>query len=262
MEKLREYSFPGKEIRLELCPSESLFSQQELASLASQTLSTIEEDLFTTLTLDILLDYFDAELGFVVSDSGVTRNFLAWFLYREGSFKEENISPFWVDSHIRKVKTINKEALLSWIPHTIEKAGSQNDFNQKAVVISWRNILIRASEVLLPQKLSSTTEKPISIISNYSTIKCPVTRRNGQVYVRGSSEDRSILPPLEIQLVNEYGCLTLTIRLYWSLWDIPGTSNWLNLHNSIERLKKQQNWLCTFSVVEGIEPDPPPEYAA
>jgi hypothetical protein len=84
-----------------------------------------------------------------------------------------------------------------------------------------------ASAVRLPPSVVSAESSFVRIAAGAGTIDHPVDRRDHGVWVAGPVPDMTLVPPVELRVMNEAGLLTFDVSVYWSTWasdDAPGAA--------------------------------------
>lgn len=260
MIKTEEYESSLATVCFELDLSDLPYSPAQLTNLAIAALSVIGENLFSPITIDLALDYFNIEFGFIVPPPKQSSKLpFWWFLFSEEVLSQEkyktNYSSIWNNSCDEVAESMDWKAIQAWIFSTIKRASCQSKFDQDSITIGWRALDVWAMQVALPENAVSSSSSTISILKNSRLIEYPISRKNKRIYIDAPLNNKSLQPPFKISMGSTYTILSMDIHMYWSLWTTPQSPGWLEFCQAIDRLKWHSDWRCTFSSLEGIKPD-------
>jgi hypothetical protein len=209
----------------ELVPPQEVTGQAELAGLAVRGLFALTGDFAEPLVLNLAVACFDDTIGEPVPGGPASFHQLR----RRGVAAE----PFWKDTRVTEGAATDETAVLAW---AAEALGGRQCAPE--TVPGWTQLLVNAARIRLPAGWAPVGDELVAGYGN-GVLRLPVEHdaTTGRAWAAGPVPGQAETAPLEINLVNDGGVLTLAAELSWSPWIEPDGAGRPDVAAAVRRLE-------------------------
>lgn len=215
--------------QLQLVAPDELTEQEQFAGLAVDALFAFAGDFCAPLGVALWCACCDAYTGYPVSGTAPAAPY--WVCRQRGAPLGPRARAVWTNERVSEVDRLDGAAVRELV-----REGLGQECGSGGLVTGWREISVVASAVRLPPSIVSAASSFIRIAAGAGTIDHPVDRREGAIWVAGPLPHKTLVPPVELRVMNEAGLLTFDASVYWSIWateDAPGATD---LAAAVERV--------------------------
>ena len=182
------------------------------------------------LSASLWVTYYDIDSELTLEDNYPEQPF--WMIRKEGLPENVRVNAAWEDEKIIIADKIDSLSVKEWI-YSAMKA---NQSPKPGLELCWKQIIFSTTKcrTFLPDNFFKGDE--ITVEEEGRIYQHPVERVNGETWITGPLESKSLSAPIRIIVDDMSGLFTMDISLYWSFWtdkDAPGTNK---VNESIQQL--------------------------
>ncbi|KAA9166325.1 hypothetical protein FPZ12_001800 [Amycolatopsis acidicola] len=186
------------------------------AATAIGALFTLADGVFAPLSADVVLACCDAATGYPLEPAG----------YHQ--LRVADLPPLvatrelWTGTREERCERFDRESVLGWIGGLLAAQRCAGE----DLLPGWSQLFVQATRVRLPAGVADSVHDGELVVSyGNGTIRYPVEDAAEALWVAGPLATNSETAPMEVEIGNEGGFLSLDLSLNWSTWadaDGPG----------------------------------------
>lgn len=203
---------------LHVSPGETIAIKKDLSAannlqIMLETADLLEELYFLIrpLAIDLIIGCRDQYGGFENSIKPASEG---WYLHSSSPPSGVILETHLREPVISETPVLSPESILDWIKTACNQECPDLDSHQ----VSWQSMQISSVQARIPDEALLADKQMLLIESGKRQVNIPIENANG-LWISGPiSKPFWIESPLRATLVQDYGILTLTLHIHWSLW--------------------------------------------